>query len=590
MHDPAHERWLDAFFRAFHASRPVDATFIGVHDSDHVLPDFSENGAGDALATMQDLLRRAAQLGGTGPDRHPHDQPPEPVTDPTTAIDVRLARSHLMLQIAEYESLHFHRGNPALYTGEAVFGVMALFLTDFAPLEARVTAATERLARVRAFLAQGRANVRAAPVAWTERALRECEGALAFLRGGVQHLHAGWTRDHVSTRSAASFLSAAARAAGAFAEFGGWLETDLRRHHAAQEGCGPELFARYLREGHALDTDAGEIEAYAEDQLERARRSLADAITAAGVRDEAAALERLAALRPSVDAYYAPYQVMRDEVQRIVEEHDLVTWPADPIRFVPRPAWARAAAPHLYFLFYRSPAAFGRPDIHESLVTPIDDTMPPDQQAALLRATNDSVIRLNHVIHHGSIGHHVQNGHAFRCASRVGRVAAVDGAARIAMFCGGTMAEGWACYATDLMAEAGTLTSLERVAEARSRIRMCARAIVDVRLHDGRLTVEGAASYYTQHAGMPPGAARAEAVKNSMFPGTALIYLMGCDAIHTLRDEMRTLQGNRFSLRGFHDALLSYGSIPVSLAAADMKQREGVNARLPADDTPTEHA
>ena len=69
----------------------------------------------------------------------------------------------------------------------------------------------------------------------------------------------------------------------------------------------------------------------------------------------------------------------------------------------------------------------------------------------LLQATNDSVIKLNHVIHHGSIGHHVQNWHAFRSASRIGQVAAVDCASRIAMFCGGTMAEGWACYATDLM-------------------------------------------------------------------------------------------------------------------------------------------
>ena len=58
-------------------------------------------------------------------------------------------------------------------------------------------------------------------------------------------------------------------------------------------------------------------------------------------------------------------------------------------------------------------------------------------------------IKLNHVVHHGAIGHHVQNWHAYhRARSRVGKIAAVDCASRIGMFCGGTMAEGWACYAT----------------------------------------------------------------------------------------------------------------------------------------------
>src|SRR5437588_12855981 len=138
-------------------------------------------------------------------------------------------------------------------------------------------------------------------------------------------------------------------------------------------------------------------------------------------------------------------------MRRAAVAQRLLTWPDYPIRFVPQPAWARAAAPYLYFLAYRSPAPFDRLRTVDYLVPPVDPEMPPDEQARRLRATNDSVIKLNHVIHHGGIGHHVQNWHAQRAASRIGQVAAVDCAGRIALFCGGTMAEGWACYATDLM-------------------------------------------------------------------------------------------------------------------------------------------
>jgi uncharacterized protein (DUF885 family) len=255
------------------------------------------------------------------------------------------------------------------------------------------------------------------------------------------------------------------------------------------------------------------------------------------------------------------------------EAHHLVSWPDFPVRFVPRPQWAREAAPDLYFLFYRSPAAFQRPAVHDYLVTPIDASMPPDEQQRLLRATNDSVIKLNHVIHHGGIGHHVQNWNAFRAASRVGRMAAVDCASRIAMFCGGTMAEGWACYATDLMAEFGALAPLEHLAELASRKRMCCRAIVDVDLHRGRLSLDDAVVLYRKEAGMSEAAARSEAVKNSMFPGTALMYLMGTDAIHDLRGRIKSHLEQRFSLRRFHDDLLAYGSVPVSLIAEDMIRR-----------------
>ncbi len=88
------------------------------------------------------------------------------------------------------------------------------------------------------------------------------------------------------------------------------------------------------------------------------------------------------------------------------------------------------------------------------------------------------------------------------------------------------MAEGWACYATDLMAEAGGLTPREQYAEHSGRVRMCARAIADVEIHHGRMNLEEASAFYEEEAGMSPAASEAEAVKNSMFPGAALIYLI----------------------------------------------------------------
>src|SRR5204862_4210555 len=188
------------------------------------------------------------------------------------------------------------------------------------------------------------------------------------------------------------------------------------------------------------------------------------------------------------------------------------------------PLHTRAAAPYLYYLFYRSPAPFDGLPVHEHVVPPVEPDMTPDDQLARLRATNTSVITLNHVVHHASIGHHVQNHYAYRGDSDVGRVAAVDGASRIGMIQGGTMAEGWACYATDLMDEIGFLTPEESLAQQHTRARLLARAVVDIRLHDGTLTFEDAVAIYRDRIGMSHEAARGEVCKNSMFPGTAIMY------------------------------------------------------------------
>lgn len=543
---PAFAAWLDDFFASYYRHRPVNATFIGMHAHDRRLPDCSEQGLGDALADAETLLARLAAL------------PAEPLS-PAEAIDRKLAAGFLEIQRWELQSRHFQRGNPSLYIGEAAFGLISLLRRPFAPAEQRLEATIGRLEGIPALLAQGQANVRQAPAAWTEKAIDECQGVLKLLQGGFEL----FLQAHGVDRR--RFEAPLANAAAAVAEFERYLAGELRGRPADSYACGAEAFALLLRKGHFLNLDAADIEDYAWEQFSAAAATLATGARDFGARTPEQALAQLAGIHPSAEGYYARYAELWQACRASAEQHQLLSWPDYPIHYVARPDWARAAAPHLYFLFYHSPAPFDALPEHEYLVTPIEPHMPAEQQQALLRANNDSVIKLNHVVHHGAIGHHVQNWHAFRAASRVGQIAAVDCASRIAMFCGGTMAEGWACYATDLMDEFGFLTPLEHYSQVHSRLRMCARALVDVRLHGGTITLDQAAAFYQERVGMAPAAARGESTKNSMFPGTALMYLLGTDAIQHLRRDMAERPG--FELRAFHDQLLSYGSIPVTLIA-----------------------
>lgn len=545
--------WLDAFFAAYYRRRPVNATFIGVHDHDETLPDFSARGVAETTAEMAALLRDLR--GGAVA---------EPET-PAERMDRTLAEHFLTIQGWEYGSRHFQGGNPSAYTGEAIFGVLSLFLRPFAPLSHRVDTAVARMDAIPAFLATAAANVRAAPPAWTERAIRECTGALHFLGNGVDMLIADEGIAHPRLRAAAT------DARHAFAAYRAFLEREMRATDEAAYGCGGEAFEMYMARGHALTITGAEIERAARDQFADSRARLHEGAAAFGAPDWHAALALLTQIHPTVESYYARYRERWDACRACATAHDLVSWPEYPIRFVPRPRWAREAAPYLYFLFYRAPSPYDRQPVHDYLVEPIDAGMPAEKQMRRLQATNDSVIKMNHVIHHGGIGHHVQNWYAARAASRIGRIAAVDCASRIAMFCGGTMAEGWSSYVVDLMGEVGFLTPLEMYAQHYARMRAAARAIVDVNLHHGHFSFDRAVAFYRDEAGMTAHAAHAETVKNAMFPGAAMIYLTGQEMIRDLRREMAAREGSTFTLHRFHDRLLSYGSIPVATIAEDMR-------------------
>src|SRR5262249_19889270 len=172
---PAFTAWLDDFFASFYQRRPVSATFVGVHDYDERLPDFSQQGLGDMLADAESLLARLRAL------------PVEPLSE-AAGLDRRLAEGFLELQRWEMADGRFSWRNPSALTGEAAFGVISLLRRPFAPIGQRLEAAIARMEAIPGLLAQGRATLRDVPTAWAERALGDCTGMLRLFGDGIARL------------------------------------------------------------------------------------------------------------------------------------------------------------------------------------------------------------------------------------------------------------------------------------------------------------------------------------------------------------------------------------------------------------------
>ena len=558
---------LDRFFDTFFRQRPVSATFTGLHAHDTVLPDWSADGLAHAADEMR-ALRRDLDTAGRVPDAE--------VTVFPLQVDLALADGALEIALAEHESGHFAHANPSLWTGEAIFGVLSLVTRDFAPVGERLRAAHHRLGAIPAFLAEMPTVLGAAPADWSNRARRECQAASALFGHALPAWLVGLAAadaSGVAGIDVAAWLAASSTAAQAFVKLDDWLDvpagtTDQPRHASA------DLTELLLRRGHWITTPIPDLLTEATDALNEATARLEQMSRPFG--GWSAVQEGLAAKHPSAGDYLQRFGQKWTACRQAALDHDLVTWPAAPLRYVPIPAHTREAASSLYYLNYRSPAPFDPYGMFDYVVPPIDG-LTGDELDARLRMVNDSVITLNHVVHHGAIGHHVQNHHAYAGASRVGRVAAVDTANRIAMFSGGSLAEGWACYVCDLMEEIGFLTPLERIAQQHTRVRIAARAVADLSIHSGALTPAQAARLYVDRAQMSAVAAQAEATRNSMFPGTAIMYWLGTQAMHHLRTAVRSRQGDAFSMRAFHDRVLSYGAIPVPLISKLMLAEEAAS-------------
>jgi len=82
----------------------------------------------------------------------------------------------------------------------------------------------------------------------------------------------------------------------------------------------------------------------------------------------------------------------------------------------------------------------------------------------------------------------------------------------------------------------------------------------------GEWTFDQGVDYFMKEGGLDRESATGEAAGAAATPGQKIHYTLGKWQIERLLGRARDAKGEAFSLRAFHDELLSQGSIPLSLA------------------------
>ena len=504
---------------------PVEATAAGRHEHDGSLGRFDRGSVREMTAALRSYTTGLEEAEAGSLDEE---------IDRTAALHA--ARHDLLVLERERP---FAR-DPSFHLLHAMCGIFLLLERNAQDPPLRAAALLERVRALPDFLdvaAEALTEPRA-PLVETARAM--LPAAIHLVRYGARQ-----ARADLSTLDPTALAGALDHGADALARFADVLA--LASEKAGDDvAIGRELFERKLHTAHMLQHGADDVLRYGMRLREEARGELE---RLAGEIDPAVPWQEVATrLRqdaPVGGAALAEYEQSMCAALDFAVERALVSVPEGELRVLPTPAFLRPLVP---FAAYQGPGAYDADQRGAFYVT-----LPADAAArhAHCRAELPVV-----AVHEGVPGHHLQTLAANRLTPEVRRVLATP-----------ATREGWAVYCETLMAEEGFFESrAERFFQAHHLLWRALRVVLDVSLHAHGMSTQAAARVLREELGLDAASAEAEVRRYCAFPTYQVCYAMGRREILRLRADARSARGAGFSLREFHDELLSYGGLPIALA------------------------
>lgn len=539
------------YFDEVLALQPVDATALGDHRYDDKLDDVSAAGRERRLTLERELLAAVHALDAAQLSR-------------AHQVDARLLASRLEYDAWKLTDLEDWRWDPIVYTDIAGDSIYSLMSREFAPLPDRLRNVGARLAELPRFLAQVREALEPerVPKVHAETAAKQNGGVISLIDELVVPQLGALPADEQSQLKAAID-----KARSAVAQHQIWLEKKLVPGAKGDFRLGATLYDRKL--AFALDSPLSrrEIRARAESQLTTTRAQMYDiARTVLAGREGApptpdapdgdtqqraiaAALELAYAERPSRGQVFDITRKTYDSALAFVRAKDFVTVYEDPLDIIPMPEFQRGVA----LAYCDSPGPLDKGQKTFFAISPIPEDWNEPQVDSYLREYNTRSIN-NLTIHEAMPGHYLQLMHSNR----------YDSPLRAALQ-SGTFIEGWAVYGERLMVEQGYLDAdpLMHLVQLKWYLRTIANAILDQGVQVDGMSREAAMRLMTRDTFQEEREAAGKWTRAQLTSAQLPTYFVGVQEHLSLREEAKQRWGTRFSLKQYHDKVLSYGSPPV---------------------------
>ncbi len=513
-------RWRDAAY-------PVATSDQGEHRYDNRLTDYRMR---EILSRREHVKALLAKVTAVAIDGWSKDD----------RIDRILFQSQLAGADFFGRRLDPESSDPQLYVNECTNAIFSLLKKDYAPPRTRGLAATARLEQMPGMLQTARTNL-------THPVKLYASLAVDAVRGGDELYTVSLLTltDGMSAPERKRLVVARDAALKALHEYADWLQGDLSRMPEWQP-MGEAQYNYLLKHVLLLPFDARDIAHLGEIELARYRA------LEAMLKDPSLASpdpRRAAHVPKDQGEFLAAYESRLKEIVGFLKANRLVTIPdyvgAFEIRELPA-----AFKPTSPGGFMNPPGIYDKDPVGFYFIP----TYNPDSGNFYIRAAIEDPRPI--LAHEGIPGHFLQLSIANHLPDEI-RLQHADT----------VFTEGWALYGEEMLSREGLYPD-NSVAQAQvlrlSRYR-AARIGVDVNLHTGRWNFAQAVGYFMEAGGLDREAAEGEAAGAASSPTQKISYITGKWQIMRLLGRYRDRQGAQFRLGAFHDQLISYGSLPLSV-------------------------
>jgi uncharacterized protein (DUF885 family) len=538
--------FVDDLLDYLHETHPTHATLDGVHAHDDLLEDLSRQGIEREVHALAGYLRRLEEIR------------PEGLTD-VERLEHRMLSAHLRARMFELEEVRTWEKNPQYYSDILASSLAGQALFSYAPASERARRALSKLRQAPRLVQAARDNIKDPPGIFAKVGIETMRGALKFIDEELPRAFADVDDLHL-LGDLADAQAEASQAVGAYIDH---LENEVAPRARGSFRLGPRIFEQKLRLDEGVGLPLDRLLAIAMRELKATQEAFKSLAGRVNGGDPLQAWAKTKAEHPAPGELVSVGRQQLDELRTFLERQGLIAMP-------PGEAVTVAQTPDFYrwsFASMWTPGPFEAKATHAYYyLTDADRAWPPERQDEYLRDYNYPTL-WSISIHEVYPGHFLHYQHLRRVESK---------ARKSILFAPASFVEGWAHYTEQMMIEAGFGRDdygikLGQLAEALVRL---ARFVVCIRLHAEDLSVEQGVRFFREEAFMEEASARREAERGTFDP-TYLVYSLGKLMLLKLRQDYRQRQGKAFSLRTFHDTLLSQGTAPFWLHRQLMLGEEG---------------
>ncbi len=464
-----------------------------------------------------------------------------------TEIDRTALLNEIRVTIWQFEKDRPQAKNPEFWLTHLFSGLHGLLRRADRESADNAAAMAARLEDVPGLLDDARAALVEPVRMFAETALQMCPGGVVLMRD-IRDLYAGGP---AGERVAAAADKAGAALAAFEHDLDRWTESGSEHFALGEDG-----FNFLLHYQHALRDTAPELWRYGLRLTEEVVADLEQRAERLGAgRDWAALADRLRGDHPSAEELVGAYAREMERARAFVADRGLAPTPAVPLDVIATPEFLRPLIP---FAAYDSPGPYAADPRGLFYVTVPDPALPAATRERVLRDHSRHELAATS-LHEGYPGHHLQLVMAQGNPSET----------RKNVYTALTL-EGWALYCEEMMADEGFYASEEeRFFQRVHLLWRAVRIVLDVGLHTRGMSFAEAVNQMVSVVHMERANAEAEVTRYCASPGYQICYGVGRRELLRLREDYRAAGrgggGDGSTLRDFHDAVLSYGGLPVTL-------------------------